>query len=119
MNDTRLTMPNAPMARSPPWVCNPLFISMTMKQEATFIRKGARPIDKESRAILESIRKMPRCRRTTSFLPQRMRMTQMSDTTCANIVAMAAPRMPHPKPKMKRGSSMAFSTTVTIVAAIA
>ena len=37
---------------------------------------------------------------------------------CASTVAMAAPRMPHPNPKMKIGSRTALMTTVMIVAYI-
>ena len=43
----------------------------------------------------------------------------MSATICASTVAYAAPLMPNPKVKMKRGSKMALMTTVAIVADIA
>ena len=47
-----------------------------------------------------------------------MRSCHTSEMTCASTVAIAAPRMPQPKPKMNSGSRIVLMTTVLIVAYI-
>ncbi len=62
---------------------------------------------------------MPRRKCNSSFLSEKMRNCQTSASICASTVAMAAPRMPQPKPKMNSGSRIALIVTVRIVAYIA
>ena len=43
---TRLVMPYAPTAKSPPYLINERLMMMTTKQLQAFIKKGDRPIEK-------------------------------------------------------------------------
>ena len=94
-------------------------MKMTTKQEATFIRKGARPIDIERRAIPQSTEKVSREKCSSSRLSLRIRRIQTSAMVCERMVATAAPWIPILKTKMKSGSSSVLMPTVRSVAAIA
>ena len=62
---------------------------------------------------------MPRLKWSNSFLLLKSLNCQQSAINWERMVAMAAPRMPHPKPMMKRASRITFMMTVKMVANIA
>ena len=94
-------------------------MKITTKQAQAFIVKGDIPMPRMF--LIKSQRgwKVPRLKCNNSFLLQKMLTCQQSAVACARMVAMAAPRMPHPNTQMKIGSRSVFKATVNMVAYIA
>ena len=115
----RLTIPNAPIAKSPPCSFNPWLIRITIKQDAIFIRKGDIPIASESNTIFRFKRKIPFFNRISSSLRQNRWSCQTNAINCAQTVAVAAPRIPQSNTKINNGASNTLIITVVIVAIIA
>ena len=62
---------------------------------------------------------MPFLKWSSSFLLLKSLICHISAINCERMVAMAAPRIPHLKTRMKSASSITFITTVKMVAYIA
>ena len=90
-------------------------MSSTTRQAQLFIRKGLMPMASVWRTMSGRTRKMPRLRRSSSVGREKMQSCQTRLTPWLRMVATAAPRMPMPRPQMKRGSRTVLSTTVRMV----
>lgn len=92
---------------------------MTMMQAHTLIRNGDMPMEK----MLETMRRFilhtlpSKC--TVLSLSRKWLTTHTIPMNCDMTVAVAAPRIPHPNRKMKRGARMRLANTVTIDVSIA
>jgi len=116
---SRLTIPYAPIAKSPPCSFKPWLIKITIKQDARFIMKGDIPMAKELRTIFLRSLKMPLWKCNSSFGLLNTLNCQSKAKNCAKTVAVAAPRMPHPNTKINSGASNTLITTVETVAIMA
>ena len=98
---------------------NPLLIMITTMHAAVFIRNGDIPMRSIFFTMLPLSLYMPRCRCNNSFGLLNSFDCHASVMACARIVASAAPRIPMLNTNMKIGVSIAFITTVIMVADIA
>jgi hypothetical protein len=64
-------------------------------------------------------RKQWELKRTVLLCRKKCGVEQSVPTTCEQTVANAAPRIPHPRTKMKRGASTRFTPTVNSMPDIA
>ena len=89
------------MAISPPWRCRELLMIITMTQAHTFIKKGDIPIEKILLMMrFFSFQKSGR-KRTKLSLSRKCFTTHTIPINCEITVAVAAPRIPQSKWKIK------------------
>ena len=84
---------------------------MLTPHAATFIRNGAIPIEVILRMMYPRRCIQPFSKCTTCFGLKKWLITNTALTNIEITVAIAAPWMPKPNPKMKIGSRITFSTT--------
>ena len=118
-NATRLTMPYAPTDKSPPYLFNPLLIKMMITHKAEFNKNGDNPMASISLMIFMSKTKSFLSKCTNSFLFVNSLKRYIKGMVCAKTVAIAAPRIPMSRGKMKSQSKKTLATTVIMVAIMA
>ncbi len=115
----RFTMPYAPIAKSPPVRNSPWLITITIKQDTAFIKKGESPIESESTTIFFWSLEAFLCRWMKLFLLLNNFNCHISMIVWEITVAQALPFIPHWNTKINRGLSTRLITTVAMVAYIA
>ena len=92
---------------------------ITMTHAVTFIRNGDIPMENMLLIMRFFIFQNPGCNRTILVFCRKWLTTHTIPMNCEMTVAVAAPRMPQSKWKIKIGASMMLQTTVTIEVSMA